>query len=441
MTHINWDEPVCITEEGIRMPTCFVIQPFDDENDRKYDEVYKPALEEAGVEPYRVDRDPSVEIPIDTIEARIRKSDICLADITTDNPNVWYELGFAFAVGCPVVMTCTEARVEKLPFDIRHRVVTKYATASPSDFEQLRAEVVNRVKARLNETDRSATKNGEEDVGEMREQGRLSREAQEIPKTAVAKDGTIQPKPPKPPWWEVEGACQASFKLYQAACLWVGVDPSWPLPNQRARDEYTSLMEAIESEKLGGDLAHKFGWMSGDVKDDAPSTVHELEIPRDVLRKYIKSTGRPVPEFLKKRFDEISPGPAVQSYRSAKQESKRQERLLHLEEAEARRHLAAAQAAELRADLDRSGRSLALLVTNAGAAEARNISTKIDGTPILEHGIVPRNQREIRLLGPGGSARYILDLTMGGPSLIQVEIGWADEAGAAQGWRSELSLV
>ena len=88
------------------MPTCFVIQPFDDENNRRYDEVYKPALEEAGVKSYRVDQDPSVTVVIDAIEAQIRESDICLADITTDNPNVWYELGFAFAVGRPVVMTC-----------------------------------------------------------------------------------------------------------------------------------------------------------------------------------------------------------------------------------------------------------------------------------------------------------------------------------------------
>ena len=144
------------------MPKCFVIQPFDDENDRRYDEVYKPALEKAGVEPYRVDRDLSVTVVIDAIEAQIRESDICLADITTDNPNVWYELGFAFAVGCPVVMTCAEARVEKLPFDVRHRIVIKYATASPSDFVQLRAEVVRRVGARLNDTDLTAAKNGED---------------------------------------------------------------------------------------------------------------------------------------------------------------------------------------------------------------------------------------------------------------------------------------
>ncbi len=59
------------------MPTCFVIQPFNDEDDRRYDEVYKPALEEAGVEPYRVDRDPTVTVLIETIEKRIRESDIC----------------------------------------------------------------------------------------------------------------------------------------------------------------------------------------------------------------------------------------------------------------------------------------------------------------------------------------------------------------------------
>ena len=182
---------MCITEEGIRMPTCFVIQPFDEVNDSRYDEVYKLALEEAGVEPYRVDRDPSVTVVIDAIEAQIRESDICLADITTDNPNVWYELGFAFAVGRPVVMTCAEARVEKLPFDVQHRVVIKYSTASPSDFKKLRAEIVKRVVAKLNDTDRTATKNGEDDGGGLREQRRLSREAQEILKAAVAKDGTI----------------------------------------------------------------------------------------------------------------------------------------------------------------------------------------------------------------------------------------------------------
>ena len=129
------------------MPTCFVIQPFDPENTRRYKEVYKPALEEAGLEPYRVDQDPAVEVPIESIEQRIRDSAICLADITEDNPNVWYELGFAFAVDSPVVITCADHRKTKLLFDIQHRTVITYATASPSDFEKLREEVAERAKA------------------------------------------------------------------------------------------------------------------------------------------------------------------------------------------------------------------------------------------------------------------------------------------------------
>ena len=172
------------------MPTCFVIQPFDGDNDKRYDEVYKPALEEAGVRPYRVDRDPSVAVPIDAIEARIRESDICLADITTDNPNVWYELGFAFAVGHSVVMTCADSRFGKLPFDVQHRLVIKYATTSPSGFERLREEIVKRVVARLKDADGAAAMNGEYGGGGLQEP-RLSREAQEILKSAVAEDGTV----------------------------------------------------------------------------------------------------------------------------------------------------------------------------------------------------------------------------------------------------------
>ncbi|MBU0719064.1 MAG: hypothetical protein KJ749_12505 [Planctomycetes bacterium] len=44
------------------MGRCFVIQPFDDggEFDKRYEDVFLPAIRDAGLEPYRVDRDPSV---------------------------------------------------------------------------------------------------------------------------------------------------------------------------------------------------------------------------------------------------------------------------------------------------------------------------------------------------------------------------------------------
>lgn len=129
------------------MPTCFVIQPFSPKFDKRYADVYKPALEQAGLEPYRVDRDPSTERIIDTIEEQINKATICLADITTDNPNVWYELGYAFAADRSVVMVCSNEREDRLPFDVQHRTVIQYASDSRSDFDRLRDEITIRAKA------------------------------------------------------------------------------------------------------------------------------------------------------------------------------------------------------------------------------------------------------------------------------------------------------
>ena len=75
------------------MPSCFVIQPFDGgQFDKRYDDILDPAIREAGIEPYRVDRDISAVIPIEQIEQNIRKADVCLADISKDNPNVWLEI-------------------------------------------------------------------------------------------------------------------------------------------------------------------------------------------------------------------------------------------------------------------------------------------------------------------------------------------------------------
>ena len=123
---------------------------------------------------------------------------------------------------------------------------------------------------------------------------------------------------------------------------------------------------------------------------------------------------------------------AVQSYRSAKQQNEWQERLLHLEELEARSRSAASQSARLRAFLDRNTAFPTLSIVNDGATEARDISVRIDGTPILEHRpqghFIVRDQKEVRHLGPGGSTRYILTRTKGSSSIFQVEISWADEA-------------
>ena len=133
------------------MPRCFVIQPFDggERYDKRYEDVFEPAIRDAGLEPYRVDRDPSVSVPIDDIERGIENSNVCLAEISTDNPNVWFELGYAIASKCDVVLVCSDEREKPFPFDVQHRKIIRYSTQSSSDFETAHSAVTERLKAVL----------------------------------------------------------------------------------------------------------------------------------------------------------------------------------------------------------------------------------------------------------------------------------------------------
>lgn len=128
--------------------TCFVIQPFDrDKFDKRFTDIFEPAIIAAGLEAYRVDRDPAVRVPIDDIHEGLKQSKICFAEITTDNPNVWYELGFAFASGKDVVMVCSEERTAKFPFDIQHKHILTYKTSSTSDFDLLKNNITEKLTA------------------------------------------------------------------------------------------------------------------------------------------------------------------------------------------------------------------------------------------------------------------------------------------------------
>lgn len=130
------------------MDKCFVIQPFDNGKfDTRFIDVFEPAIRKAEFEPYRIDKDLSVRIPIDEIEKGISDCTICFAEITLNNPNVWYELGFAFACNKDVVMVCSDEREGKFPFDIQHRHIITYKTSSTSDFISLGDKITSKINA------------------------------------------------------------------------------------------------------------------------------------------------------------------------------------------------------------------------------------------------------------------------------------------------------
>jgi hypothetical protein len=108
-----------------------------------------PAIEAADMEPYRVDRDLGAVIPVDTLHKEIRSATVCVADITTRNPNVMYELGYAIAAGKDVVIISGPNETGKYPFDIQHRGIISYSIGSISDFTELGRKLTEKLNVVL----------------------------------------------------------------------------------------------------------------------------------------------------------------------------------------------------------------------------------------------------------------------------------------------------
>ncbi len=164
------------------MPRCVVIQPFDaDEFDKRYDDVLEPAIRAAGLEPYRVDRDSGASVPILEVLKQLKESDVCLAEISTDNPNVWFEFGYAFAYHQEeVAIICSQKRLDdkKLPFDVHHLKVIPYESHSTSDFERLRTRTTERLKSILER--RGRRKGPQDSVGISQELASYERVALQV---------------------------------------------------------------------------------------------------------------------------------------------------------------------------------------------------------------------------------------------------------------------
>ena len=136
---------------------CFVIMPFNAPYDERFDDTYKPGIEEAGLVAYRVDRDLAAREPVKFIHEKIEAAHICFAEISTDRHNVWYELGYARACRKELVLVCEEPRTTDLPFDLEKLRTIYHSSKSKSDFDRLKSEITAEVSAVSELADKAAT--------------------------------------------------------------------------------------------------------------------------------------------------------------------------------------------------------------------------------------------------------------------------------------------
>ena len=118
--------PLSITLKGIRFirdkkliqgkEKCFVAMWFDSGMDKVWEEAIKPACEETGYNPIRVDKEQFNDDINDHIISGIKEAYFVIADLTGFRGGVYYEAGFARGLEKEVILCCKDGYEVKIKY-------------------------------------------------------------------------------------------------------------------------------------------------------------------------------------------------------------------------------------------------------------------------------------------------------------------------------------
>jgi hypothetical protein len=126
----------------------FVLMPYRNPYNGYYQAIFKPALEDSGYRVSRADDLFEARPIILGIQTSILDADLILCEMSGKNPNVFYELGLAHAVGRPVILV-THVE-EDIPFDLRHIRTIMYNYTLAGWEAKLREEIKQAVQDTAN---------------------------------------------------------------------------------------------------------------------------------------------------------------------------------------------------------------------------------------------------------------------------------------------------
>ncbi|HJQ13253.1 MAG TPA: hypothetical protein VJ830_00790, partial [Anaerolineales bacterium] len=115
-------------------PHAFVIMPFGKKKGADgaiydfnaiYSQLIKPALELAGFEPFRADEETASGDILTDMFQELLLADLCIADMSIDNANVFYELGIRHAFRKRGIVHIQAGRAY-MPFDVFNVRTTPY---------------------------------------------------------------------------------------------------------------------------------------------------------------------------------------------------------------------------------------------------------------------------------------------------------------------------
>lgn len=105
-------------------PSVFVIMPYREPWESLWNKAIKPAADSSGLECDRADESVRVGDLNDIVWSNILAAGLIVADVSAGNPNVFYEIGLATALGKDVMLL--KDKGIKPPADIRGRLYYEY---------------------------------------------------------------------------------------------------------------------------------------------------------------------------------------------------------------------------------------------------------------------------------------------------------------------------
>jgi tetratricopeptide (TPR) repeat protein len=132
----------------MQKPLCFTVMWFDKQMDDVYDAVSAVA-QELGYECGRADSIAFTGEINPKVRDLIREAAVIVADLTGARPNVYYEVGYAHALGKAVLLTVREEDVPRIGFDLAGFRHVKYSTHRElrTQLRSLMADAVGPAKA------------------------------------------------------------------------------------------------------------------------------------------------------------------------------------------------------------------------------------------------------------------------------------------------------
>jgi len=132
----------------------FVLMPFEEKFRPIYTEIIRPTVEKLDLKCVRSDDFYGPRPIIEDIWRLINEAKIIIADVTTRNANVFYEIGLCHAVGKDVIILTQS--ISDVPFDLRHYRCIQYED-SVKGTKQLEKDLFKSIEVLLFKSDEASS--------------------------------------------------------------------------------------------------------------------------------------------------------------------------------------------------------------------------------------------------------------------------------------------